>query len=122
MEYFILNTRGVSTAALTDTSHLIRAASTSQKSNIEVSLESAILNRYVVKSLDEHDRINSITSTRPLTSHEFMKQQYHNGSLLNLPTRQPWSEEEKAERARLAQIFSGGKPASEMVIEDRGPY
>lgn len=26
------------------------------------------------------------------------------------------------ERERLAQLFAGDKPASEMVIEDRGPY
>src|SRR5216683_10176 len=30
--------------------------------------------------------------------------------------------EEKLERERLGRVFSGGKPMSEMVIEDRGPY
>jgi len=50
-----------------------------------------------------------------------MEQQYLEGELLNLPTRQPWSQEERAERERLAQAFAGGKSASEMVIEDRGP-
>jgi|GraSoi2013_100cm_1033763.scaffolds.fasta_scaffold134061_2 hypothetical protein len=58
---------------------------------------------------------------RPLTAREFMEQQYLEGELLNLPTRQPWSQEERAERERLAQAFAGGKSASEMVIEDRGP-
>ncbi len=59
--------------------------------------------------------------THPLPGREFMKQQYREGKLLNLPKRQPLTEEEKAERARLAQVFAGGKPMSEMVIEDRGP-
>jgi hypothetical protein len=30
--------------------------------------------------------------------------------------------EEQAERERLGQVFAGGKPMSEMIIEDRGPY
>ncbi len=34
----------------------------------------------------------------------------------------PLTPEEQTERERIAQIFAGGKPASEMVIEDQGPY
>ncbi len=59
---------------------------------------------------------------RPLTEDEFMEQQYREGKILNIPTRRPLTQEELAERERLAQLFSGGKPASEMIIEDRGPY
>jgi hypothetical protein len=47
---------------------------------------------------------------------------YREGKVLNLPTRKPLTSEEMAERERLAQVFAGGKPASEMVIEDRGPF
>lgn len=36
--------------------------------------------------------------------------------------KRPLTPEEQAERERLAQLFAGGKPASQMVIEDRGPY
>jgi len=64
----------------------------------------------------------SISQPRPLTEREFMEKQYHEGKLLNLPTRKPLTEEEQKERARLAQVFAGGKPLSEMIIEDRGPY
>ncbi len=32
------------------------------------------------------------------------------------------SQEEQEERERLAQLFASDKSASEMVIEDRGPY
>jgi hypothetical protein len=59
---------------------------------------------------------------RPLTGYELLEQQYREGKILNLPTRQPLTEEEKAERERLAQVFAGSKPISEMIIEDRGPY
>lgn len=51
-----------------------------------------------------------------------MELQYRDGELLNLPTGEPLSQEEQAELERLGQVFAGGKPLSEMVIEDRGPY
>lgn len=59
---------------------------------------------------------------RPLTSHELVEKQYREGKILNIPTRRPLTRKELAERERLVQLFSGGKPASEMVKEDRGPY
>jgi len=58
----------------------------------------------------------------PLAGQELMEKLYREGVIENIPTREPLTEEEKAERARLAQVFAGGKPASEIVIEDRGPY
>ena len=63
----------------------------------------------------------SVEPQRPLTSREFTERQYREGKVLNLPTRTPITAEEAAERERRAQLLSGGKPASEMVIEDRGP-
>ena len=57
-----------------------------------------------------------------LTEHEFMEQQYREGKTLNIPSRRPLTAQEQALREHLAQVFSGGKPLSEMVIEDRGPY
>jgi hypothetical protein len=68
-------------------------------------------------------RIRLSRPERPaLTAHQLAEQLYREGKLLNLATRRPLTEEEKAERERLAQLFSAGKPMSEMVIEDRGPY
>ena len=61
-------------------------------------------------------------TTQPMTGHEFMEQQYREGKVLNIPTRRSLTQEERAERERLGQVFAGGKPLSEMVIEDRGPY
>ena len=58
----------------------------------------------------------------PLTGREFTEQQYREGKLLNLPTRRRLTQEEQAERKRLAKLFSGDKMASDMVIEDRGLY
>jgi len=73
-----------------------------------------------------HDMIQSLQPAsqvkRPMTDQEFMEKLYREGKILNIPTRRPLSQEEKAERERLVQVFAGGKPASEMVIEDRGPY
>ncbi len=58
----------------------------------------------------------------PLTADEFEEKLYREGKILNIPTRRHLTQEEKAERERLGRVFSGGKPMSEMVIEDRGPY
>ncbi len=57
-----------------------------------------------------------------LTEDEFLEKQYREGKILNIPTRRRLTPEEQARREYLAQLFAGGKPASEMVIEDRGPY
>lgn len=59
---------------------------------------------------------------RPMTGREFMEQQYRDGEILNLPIPGPLTSEEQAERERLGKLFATGKPVSEMIIEDRGPY
>ncbi len=45
---------------------------------------------------------------------------YQEGIVENVPTNEPDTPEEAAERERLASLFSQGKSAAEMVIEDRG--
>lgn len=47
---------------------------------------------------------------------------FHEGITENLPTNEPDTPEEAAERERLARAFSGGKSAADIVIEDRGPH
>ena len=73
-----------------------------------------------------HDMIQNLQPSSPvkcpMTDQEFMEKLYREGKILNIPTRRPLTQEEITERERLAQVSSGGKPASEMVIEDRGPY
>jgi hypothetical protein len=59
---------------------------------------------------------------RPMTEREFEEKLYREGLIEHIPTRRLLTPEEQAERERLAQLFAGGKSASEMVIEDRGPY
>ena len=59
---------------------------------------------------------------RPLKRQELLEELYREGTILNIPTRKPLTEEEKAERAQLSQALAGGKPLSEIVIEGRGPY
>lgn len=73
-----------------------------------------------------HDMVQGLKKStyekRPLTEQEFIEKLYRDGKILNIPTRKALTQEEQDERERLAQLFAGGKPASEMVIEDRGPY
>lgn len=59
---------------------------------------------------------------RPLTAYEVVEKQYHEGKISHIPTRRQLTQEEREARERRAQAYAGGKPASEMVIEDRGPY
>lgn len=64
----------------------------------------------------------SMQTSRPLTEQEFMEKLYRDGDLLNLPSNEPLTSEEEAERERLGKLFASGKPLSEMILEDRGPY
>jgi hypothetical protein len=64
---------------------------------------------------------NNPPPSYPMTSRTFMEQQYLEGKVLALPTREPLTGPEAAERERRAQLLKGGTPAAEMVIEDRGP-
>ena len=73
-----------------------------------------------------HDMIERLHSSSQsnhfLTSREVVEKQYHEGKISHIPARHPLTQEEREARERRAQRFAGGKPASEMVIEDRGPY
>ncbi|HLH61573.1 MAG TPA: hypothetical protein VKV20_07815 [Ktedonobacteraceae bacterium] len=69
--------------------------------------------------LAEH--IGSATSKHSITRDEIQAFLYRQGLIEHLPLNEPDTPETEAERERLAHLFSQGKPASEMVIEDRGP-
>jgi hypothetical protein len=58
---------------------------------------------------------------RSMTSREFTELQYREGKIAALPERRALTADEMAERERRALLLSGGVPASEMLIEDRGP-
>ena len=63
----------------------------------------------------------------PMTSRELAEKLYREGKLASLATKRPLTKEEQEERERLIQSvgngsLGNGKTASEMVIEDRGPY
>src|SRR5258708_5085797 len=79
-----------------------------------------VIMKCLLEEIKEQEPI--VSQTRPLKGRELMEKLYREGVIENIPTREPLTEEEKAERARLAQLFAGGKSASEIVIEDRGPY
>ncbi len=52
----------------------------------------------------------------------FVARLYQAGKVLNLPDKSPLTAHELAERERLATLLKGGRLASDMVMEDRGPY
>jgi hypothetical protein len=66
--------------------------------------------------------LTSSQRKRPLTAQEIVEKQYHEGKISHIPTRQALTQEEREARERRARDYAGGKPASEMIIEDRGPY
>jgi len=59
---------------------------------------------------------------RAMTGRELAEKLYREGKLVNLATQRPMTQKEQEERERLVQKLTGGTPASEMIIEDRGPY
>ena len=61
-------------------------------------------------------------SKRSLMLRELVEKQYREGKISHIPTKQPLTQGELEALESRAQRYSGGKPASEMVIEDRGPY
>ena len=63
----------------------------------------------------------SASERHPLSSREIAEYLYREGIIEHIPTGETDSDETEAERKRLAHLFGQGKPASEMVIEDRGP-
>ena len=64
----------------------------------------------------------SIQSNRPLTTQEIVEKQYLEGKISHIPTYRQLTKEEREARERRARAYGGGKEASEMIIEDRGPY
>ena len=62
------------------------------------------------------------TTKQAMTGRKLAEKLYREGILLNLVTLRPLTQEEQAERERLAHLFASDKLASDMVIEDRGPY
>ncbi len=57
----------------------------------------------------------------PMTYKDLLQQMYNDGEIVNLPSGKIDTVEE-AELDQIGRSIGPGKPASEMVIEDRGPY
>lgn len=71
-----------------------------------------------------HELIQQLSSSASFSPRAFEKLLYEEGLIEHIPTQQPETPQEQAEREWLGQVFAnaGGKSMSEMVIEDRGPY
>jgi len=67
------------------------------------------------------ERIEPFSESHTLSNRQIQEYLYREGVIDHIPTGEPDSLEEEAERAHLASLFGQGKSASEMVIEDRGP-
>ncbi len=70
--------------------------------------------------LVQHIRPSS-TAASPLSNREIYEYLFREGIIEQIPTNEPDTLVEEAERQRLAHLFGQGKSASDMVIEDRGP-
>src|ERR1700716_1242644 len=72
---------------------------------------------------DMIQRLQTATQSKlPVTLREFAEMQYREGKISHIPTKQTMPPEMLEVLERRAQRYSGGKPESEMVIEDRGEY
>jgi len=59
---------------------------------------------------------------RPSIAQALMERQYLEGKISHIPSGEPPTQEELDAIEMGAKWFAGGKPISEMIIEDRGPY
>src|SRR6266566_10176585 len=101
------------TVTLTDQEY----AALTEEANKRGTQPEEVLHEIMVQHLS-----SATPAKRPLTDQEFMEKLYREGKILNLPEPRPLTPEEQAERERIAQIFAGGKPMSEMIIEDRDTF
>lgn len=62
--------------------------------------------------------------SQPIPAREAFKRLAQKGVFSSVPSGEPFSKEDEIELRRLGDLLGqmGGKPASEMAIEDRGPY
>jgi hypothetical protein len=68
-------------------------------------------------------RLPSDSATKhTMTGCELAEKLYREGKIANLATKRPLTPKEQAERQRLAHLFASDRLASDMVIEDRGPF
>lgn len=58
--------------------------------------------------------------TAPMDSQRFLEYLYRTGKILNMPAPRKLTPKELQDRERRAELFGKGKPASEIISEDRG--
>ncbi len=101
------------TITLTDQEYALLAAEAAKKGEQpETLLHEIMLQRLQSPSQIKH----------PMTEQEFEEKLYSEGKILNIPMRRPLTPKNKPNVSDLLACFQGGKLASEMVMEDRGPY
>lgn len=57
-----------------------------------------------------------------LSKQELQEYLYQKGTIRSIPTGETRTPEEEARLEELGKLFGQGKPLSEMIMEDRGPY
>lgn len=100
------------TVTLTDQEYQLLAAEAARRGEPPETLLRDLIRHLESASSEKH----------PMTGRELAEKLYREGKLASLATKRPLSQEEQEERERLIERLAGGKPASEMIIEDRGPY
>lgn len=94
--------------------HIEASRGSNQRSSTQQAVSEALYRTGVTSSMPTGER-----STR-----EAMESLYRKGRFVSIPSGKPFPKDDEAELERLGNLFgqAGGKLASEMVIEDRGPY
>lgn len=87
----------------------------------EVAMHGKPLESVVHEALTQYIKPPTSEKRQP-TKKEITEYLYREGVITHIPTDEPDTPEEAAERERLFHLFSQGQPLSEMVIEGRGPY
>jgi hypothetical protein len=100
------------TVTLTDQEYQLLTAEAARRGEPPETLLRALIRHLESASTEKH----------PMTGRELAEKLYREGKLASLATPRPLTQEEQQERQRLARLFASDKLASEMVIEDRGPY
>ena len=100
------------TITLTDQEYQVLAAEATRRGEPQETLLPDLIRNLPSASTEKHF----------MMGRELAEKLYREGKLASLATKRPLTQEEQEERERLVQRLVGGKPASEMIIEDRGPY
>ncbi|HKW22074.1 MAG TPA: hypothetical protein VJO13_11900 [Ktedonobacterales bacterium] len=82
----------------------------------------ALKNNTTIERVVHAQLLQGVVSAPTFDAQAIQTYLYQQGVVENIPSGESDTAEEESEVERLAHLLSGGKSATEMVIEDRGPF